>query len=96
MRSTLLLAMTDGVEEMLGEIFRVFDGWGSGVLMRSIWFGGWEADGQERSGCLKTGQARLEDAWPADAKFLWPGEASSVGESAALCTALRIPLAAVK
>lgn len=26
MRSTLLLAMTDGVEEMLGEIFRVFDG----------------------------------------------------------------------
>jgi hypothetical protein len=59
-------------------------------------FGDGEAGGQVRSGCLKTGQARLEDAWPADAKFLWPREASSVGESATLCTALRIPLAEVK
>jgi hypothetical protein len=38
--------MTDGVEEMLGEIFRVFDGWGSGVLMRSVWWmgGGWSRE----------------------------------------------------
>jgi hypothetical protein len=60
-----------------------------------------DAGGQERFGCLKTDQARLEDAWPAEApspvaersELRWNNPQQLHGGTTNL---FRIPLAEVK